>query len=46
MMGLNDIDAAEIMGIVVIAILLLAFVRRLYIGERHDIQGRRPTARR
>jgi len=46
MMGLNDIDAAEVMGIVVIAILLLSFVRRLYIGERHDIHARRPTARR
>jgi hypothetical protein len=46
MMGLNDIDAAEIMGVVVIAILLLSFVRRLFIGERHDIHGRRPKARR
>jgi len=47
MMGLNDIDAAEIMGIMVIAILLISFVwRLLFIGERHDIHGRRPTARR
>jgi len=45
-MGLNDLGSAEIMAIVVIAILLISFVWRLFIGERHDIQGRRPTARR
>jgi hypothetical protein len=42
MMGLNDIDAAQIMGIVVIAVLLVSFVWRLYIGETHDMHGRRP----
>jgi hypothetical protein len=42
MMGLNDIDAAEIMGILLIAILLVSFVWRLYIGETHDMHGRRP----
>jgi len=43
MMGLNDIDAAEIMGILVIAILLISFVWRLYIGD--DARWARGTIR-
>jgi hypothetical protein len=43
MMGLNDIDAAEILGILVIAILLISFVWRLYIGDRREMGDRHDT---
>lgn len=45
MLGLNDIDAAEIGAAIVIAILLVSFVRRLYIGDRSEMVDKYPRRR-